>query len=48
VMGIPSPPTNVNAQVVCVIADQQITLCARDHTRKLFLEVRRLENEATR
>jgi len=48
VVGIPSPPTNVDVQVVCVIADQQIVLCARDHTRKLFLEVRRLKDEAIR
>jgi hypothetical protein len=48
VMGIPSPPTNADVQVVFVIADHQIVLCARDQTRKVFLEARKLENEATR
>jgi hypothetical protein len=46
VTGVPSPPTNVEVQVVCVIVDHQILLCARDMTRKLFLEVRRLGTEA--
>lgn len=47
VMGIPSPPTNADVQVVFVIADQQIVLCARDQARKLFLEARTLGGEAT-
>ena len=48
VMGIQPPPTNVNVSVLCVIANQQIYLCARDNTRKLFLEIRRLESEAAK
>ena len=48
VMGLPPPPTSINAQVVCVIANQQIMLCARDYNREMFLEIRRVENEGTK
>jgi hypothetical protein len=45
VVGLPPPPAGVNAQVLCVIANQQICLCARDYNRKVFLEVRRAEDK---
>jgi hypothetical protein len=48
VVGLPPPSTAVNAQVLCVIADQQIVLCARDYTRKVFLEVRRIGNGSSK
>ncbi len=43
VLGMQPPPTNVNVSVMCVIVKQQIMLCARDNTRKLFLEIRRVQ-----
>ena len=43
VLGVPSSP-NVNISTLCVIADGQIILCARDNTRDQFLEIRRVGN----
>jgi hypothetical protein len=47
VLDVPSSP-NVNISTLCVIADNQIILCARDNTREQFLEIRRLKNPGTR
>jgi HEAT repeats len=43
VVGIPSPPASVNVSLLCVIANRQIILCARDNNRPGFLEVRRVK-----
>ena len=37
---------DLNVSTLCVIAGGQIILCARDNHRDLFLEIRRVENEA--
>ena len=42
VMGISPPPSNVNVSVLCIIAEQQIILSARDNDRKDFLEIRKV------
>jgi hypothetical protein len=42
VMDVPSS-ANVNISTLCVIADGRIILCARDNTRNLFLEIRRVD-----
>ena len=47
VMDVP-PSVNVNISTLCVIADGQIVLCARDNTRDVFLEIRRVENNGTK
>jgi hypothetical protein len=44
VMRVPAPPEPVNVSVLCVIADQQVFLCARDNNRNSFLEIRPVEN----
>jgi len=36
---------NVNVSTLCVIADGQLVLCARDNTRELFLQIRRVDNK---
>jgi hypothetical protein len=41
-------PDNCNVSTLCIIAEGQITLCARDNTRHLFLEIRRAEKEAVK
>jgi len=43
VVGIPPPPASVNVSLLCVIANRQIILCARDNNRPGFLEVRRVK-----
>jgi hypothetical protein len=48
VVGLPSPSTNLNIEVVYIIDNQQVLLCARDYTRKQFLELRRVQNEAAK
>jgi hypothetical protein len=42
-LGLDLPPTNVNVSLLCVIADQQIILCARDNNSNEFLEIRRVK-----
>jgi len=39
---------DLNVSTLCVIADGRIILCARDNTRNLFLEIRRVDNEAVK
>jgi hypothetical protein len=41
ILDVPSS-RNVNISTLCVIADGQIILCARDNPREQFLEIRRL------
>lgn len=41
-------PTNSGVEVVYIIDRQQILLCARDHERKQFVELRRVENETAK
>jgi hypothetical protein len=43
VMDVP-PSANINISTLCVVADGRIVLCARDNTRELFLEIRRVGN----
>jgi hypothetical protein len=43
VMDLPASD-NLNVSTLCVVADGQIILCARDNDRNLFLQIRRLEN----
>ncbi len=43
-MDLPSSP-DLNISTLCIIADGQIILNARDNTRQRFLEIRRIENE---
>ncbi len=43
VLGIAPPPSNVNVSVLCIIADQQILLNARDNNTHEFLQIRRVE-----
>jgi hypothetical protein len=45
VIGLPSPPASVNAQVLCIIADQQIILNAHENTVGL-LRMRRIDEKA--
>jgi len=45
VMGIAPPPAKTHVQVAYVITREQILLCAHDDTRKMFLELRRVENK---
>jgi hypothetical protein len=42
VLGVSPPPTNANVSVLCVVADGQIVLCARDNNDHQFLEIRRI------
>ena len=39
------PTINTNFEVVYIIDDQQIRLCARDYNRKEFLVLRRVEDK---
>lgn len=39
---------NLNVSTLCVVANGQIVLCARDNHRDAFLELRRVETEATK
>jgi len=39
---------NLNVSTLCVVADGQIILCARDNHRDLFLEIRRVGNDAVK
>lgn len=39
---------NLNVSTLCVVADGQIILCARDNERKVFLEIRRVETGVTK
>lgn len=36
---------SLNISTLCVVANGQIILCARDNNREVFLEIRRLETE---
>jgi len=47
VLDLPSS-ANLNISTLCVVANGQIILCARDNNRDLFLEIRRVENEAVK
>ena len=47
VMGLPAL-ANLNVSTLCVIADGQIILCARDNSRERFLEIRRVAAEAVK
>ena len=47
VMDLPASD-NLNVSTLCVIANGEIVLCARDNHRDLFLEIRRVENEAVK
>lgn len=40
-----SPPTNINIQVVYIVDEERILLCARDCERKEFVAFRRVEDE---
>jgi hypothetical protein len=48
VLEIPESDTNPNVSTLCVVADGQIYLCARDNHRDIFLEIRRVPNGANR
>lgn len=39
-----APRTNINIEVVYIVDDERILLCARDNERKQFVELRRVEN----
>jgi hypothetical protein len=39
---------NLNVSTLCVVANGQIILCARDNHRDVFLEIRRVETEAAK
>jgi HEAT repeats len=39
---------NLNVSTLCVVANGQIVLCARDNHRDVFLEIRRVETEAAK
>ena len=41
-----TPPTNIDIQVVYIVDNDRILLCARDYGRKQFVELRRVEDEA--
>jgi len=47
IMDLPAS-VDLNVSTLCVIADGRIILCARDNTRNLFLEIRRVDNEAVK
>ena len=47
VLGLPAAD-NPNVSTLCVIADGQIVLCARDNNRDVFLEIRRVETGASK
>ena len=47
VMGLPSS-ANLNVSTLCVVANGQIILCARDNQGDRFLAIRRVENEAVK
>jgi hypothetical protein len=47
VMDVPTS-TFINISTLCVIADGQMVLCARDNTRKQFLEIRRIQEASAR
>lgn len=44
----PTPPTNINIEVAYIVDNERILLCARDHERKQFVELRRVEKEAVK
>jgi len=50
VMDLPSSAdvADLNVSTLCVIANGQIILCARDNRRDLFLEIRRVEDETVK
>jgi hypothetical protein len=49
VMGLPEAASaNLNVSTLCVVADGQIILCARDNHNDQFLEIRRVESESVR
>jgi hypothetical protein len=39
---------NLNVSTLCVVADGQIILCARDNHRELFLEIQRVASDAAK
>jgi len=39
---------NLNVSTLCVVANGQIILCARDNHRDVFLEIRRVETEGAK
>lgn len=39
---------NLNVSTLCVVANGQIILCARDNTRDVFVEIRRVETESAK
>jgi hypothetical protein len=47
VLGLPASD-NPNVSTLCVVANGQITLCARDNHRDMFLEIRRVETESAK
>ncbi len=47
VLGLPESD-NLNVSTLCVVANGQIILCARDNHRDMFLEIRRVGNEAVK
>jgi hypothetical protein len=44
----PAPATNINIEVAYIVDNERIVLCARDHERKQFVELRRVETEAAK
>ncbi|MBI2929748.1 MAG: HEAT repeat domain-containing protein [Verrucomicrobia bacterium] len=47
VLGLPASD-NLNVSTLCIVANEQIILCARDNHRDVFLEIRRVETEAVK
>ena len=47
VMDLPSS-ANLKVSTLCVVANGQIILCARDNNRDLFLDIRRVDSEAVK
>jgi hypothetical protein len=46
VLGLPAAGAgDLNVSTLCIIADGQIILCARDNRRNQFLQIRRVEND---
>jgi hypothetical protein len=43
VMGMSPSPKSVNVSVLCIIANQQILLSARDNNRREFLQIHRVK-----
>lgn len=39
---------NLNVSTLCIVANGQIILCARDNRRDVFLEIRRVETDAAK